>query len=205
MHWPLWNLITRLGEAQLVLPLALVAALTWFAREPSRSPAFWWSALLSLAILVTAATKVAFIGWGFGSAALDFTGISGHTMFATAVYPLLLATFVRSTWPHTRRLAVAAGFAIALLVGVSRLALGVHSVTEVVAGWLAGGAVSIAVLARGTPALPALGVAVPVLVAAWIAFMPVASPSVDTHGLVTRVALKLSGHTRPYTRSSLMH
>ena len=40
----------------------------------------------------TTASKVAFIGWGLGLSALDFTGISGHAMIASAVYPLLLGT-----------------------------------------------------------------------------------------------------------------
>jgi hypothetical protein len=96
VHFPdalrLWHVITRLGEAQILLPVALLATLPLWRRPGARPLAIRWVALLSLAVLVTTASRVAFIGWGIGWAELDFTGISCHAMFATAVYPLLLAT-----------------------------------------------------------------------------------------------------------------
>ena len=66
-----WYFSSRLGEMQLMLPiaLALVAWLVW-AGEGRR--AALWLAMVLLAVGITAASKIAFIGWGIGSARLDF-------------------------------------------------------------------------------------------------------------------------------------
>jgi membrane-associated phospholipid phosphatase len=203
MHlWYFWHFVTRLGEAQVVLPVALLIAVSRARAPESRTNAVRWIILFGAAVLLTAATKVAFIGWGIGSAALDFTGISGHAMFAAAAYPPLLATIASGTSRRTQRLAIAAGCVLALLVGLSRLVLGTHSISEILAGWLVGGLASCAVLARSTP-LPAQLRATMLLTAAlWLTMMPATGPSLDTHSIVTRVALKLSGHERPYTRGT---
>jgi membrane-associated phospholipid phosphatase len=197
----LWAFISRFGEAQIVLPLALVAMLARVRSPDTRSAALRWLAWLALAILVTTATKVAFIGWGLGSARLDFTGISGHTMFATAIYPVLLSRILG------RRRGVdfggALGCALAFLIGWSRLELGVHSVSEVLAGWLIGGAVCVGVLARGVPLASRVGAMLPVVTALWLSLMPVTAPASNTHSMVTRLALTLSGHAQPYTREAL--
>ena len=85
-----WHPLTRLGEAQLLLPALLLAAV-WLARSPGGGRlAGWWLATTGAAALLTTATKVAFIGYGVGYAPLDFTGISGHAMFAAAVLPPLV-------------------------------------------------------------------------------------------------------------------
>lgn len=66
---------------------------------------------------------------------------SGHSMIAAAVYMTLGVLFAR-TLP-TRRLrmfAVATGASLTMIIGVSRLYLGVHYPTDVVAGWTAGAA-----------------------------------------------------------------
>ena len=69
--YSIWPVVTRLGEAQILLPAAL-ALCAWMAFRPSARPLVaWWLALLTLATLVTTLTKVAFLGWGLGSAALD--------------------------------------------------------------------------------------------------------------------------------------
>ena len=203
--WYFWHLVTRLGEAQLVLPLALAIAASR-ARDPQARPgAFRWIALLVAAMLVTAVSKVAFIGWGIGSAALNFTGISGHTMFAAALYPPLLWAIASGTTARAQRLAIVAGSVLALLVGVSRVVLGAHSVSEVLAGWLAGGLVALGILGTGIPIPARLNVAMIALAVLWITLMPATAPTLNTHSLVTRVALKLSGHQRPYTRHALLN
>ena len=197
-----WGFITRLGEAQLVGPLALAAVLACMRSAEARPAAMRWMAGLCLAVFVTTATKVAFIGWGIGSARLDFTGISGHTMLSTAIYPVLLSRWTgRSFLP---RIGVVVGCALAFAIGCSRVELGAHSVSEVVAGWLVGGAVSLGVLARGTALATRVGAALPAFVALWLTLMPATAPASNTHSMVTRLALKLSGHDRPYTRGAML-
>jgi hypothetical protein len=126
-------------------------------------------------------------------------------MFAAAVYPPLLSAMSSGTARRAHGLAIAAGCVVALLVGVSRFVLGAHSVSEILAGWLVGGIVSFAVLARETPQPTQLRATMFVTAALWLTLMPTTGPALDTHSIVTRLALKLSGHERPYTRSALLH
>jgi membrane-associated phospholipid phosphatase len=199
-----WHLLTRLGEVQILLPAALLAMLVLAHRADTRPLATTWLGLLCLTALLTTASKIAFIGWGIGSATLDFTGISGHTMFAAAVYPLLLGTLTSRLPPWGQQVAVAAGFALALLVGMSRLEVGAHSVSEVVAGLLLGGAASACAMAgAGLPRSP-IGSSLTLLVALWVLITPIHIPPVPTHSLVTRLALSLSGSPVPHTRRAML-
>ena len=199
-----WHLLTRLGEVQILLPAALLAMLVLAHRADTRPLATIWLGLLGLTTLLTTASKIAFIGWGIGSAWLDFTGISGHTMFAAAVYPLLLGTLTSRLPPWGQMAAVAAGYALALLIGVSRLEVGAHSVSEVAAGLLLGGAASAFAIASAGLPRSRIGASLTVLVALWIVLTPVHVPPLQTHSLVTRLALSLSGSPVPHTRHAML-
>ena len=199
-----WHLLTRLGEMQILLPAALLAMLALLRRPDSRPLAGWWGVFLMTAALITTASKVAFMGWGLGSAELDFTGISGHAMFAAAVYPLLLGALASHISTIGQRLAVGAGFVLALLVGISRLEVSAHSNSEVMAGLLLGGAASAGAIALAPLPRAVIGPVLPVLIALWIGVMPLHAPPSQSHGLVTKLALRLSGHQKPHTRASLL-
>lgn len=199
-----WHLLTRLGESQILLPAALLAILALSRRVDSRPLAYWWLGSLLLATLLTTASKVAFIGWGIGSAEFNFTGISGHAMFAAAVYPLLLGTLASPLPQRGQKLAVASGFILALMVGLSRLEVGAHSVSEVLAGLLLGGAASASAIANTSLPRVLIGSTLSVLVAVWILITPVRLPPLQTHSLVTRLALSLSGNPVPHTRRAML-
>lgn len=202
---PFWLLLTRLGEAQIVLPCALLAAIVLMRNPDTRRLAGWWMLSLAAAIALTTASKLAFIGWGIGYPALDFTGISGHAMFASAVYPLLFGTLLAPRAPRAGgSLAIAAGFLLAILVGISRVMVGAHSVSEVVAGLLAGGLVSVLVL--GLVRMPRLstGPIIPAVLVLFVAVMPIHAPASITHSAVTRLSLLLSGNKEPYTRADML-
>lgn len=64
---------------------------------------------------------------------------SGHSMIAAALY-LTLAVLVSRALPEKRlqRFTVAMGASLALLVGVTRMYLGVHYPTDVIGGWTVG-------------------------------------------------------------------
>ncbi len=94
---PFWLLLTRLGEAPILLPAAMLALWALSRHAAGRRLALGWLGSLGSAVFLTTATKVAFIGWGLGWPAIDFTGISGHAMFAAAVYPLLFGTWAPGT------------------------------------------------------------------------------------------------------------
>ncbi len=76
---------------------------------------------------------------------------SGHSMIASALYPMLAVLIARAL-PERRlqRFAVAIGALLALLVGVTRMYLGVHYPSDVLGGWTAGAtwALACGVLAR---------------------------------------------------------
>jgi hypothetical protein len=167
--------------------------------------AAWWMALLTAAVLVTTARKVASIGWGIGWAELKLIGISGDAMFAAAVYPLLLGTLAFSVPRRTGRLlAVAAGSTLPPFVGVSRVVVGAHSVSEVSAGLLVGGMASAVALALVRLPCALIGPAIPAVVGVWLVLMPAHAPSSQTHSMVTRLSLMLSRHKTPYRHSDML-
>jgi len=70
---------------------------------------------------------------------LGFSFPSGHTLNSTVTYGLLAVVAWRSLLPIlARRSLVAVGVAMPFLVGLSRIALGVHYPSDVLAGWFGG-------------------------------------------------------------------
>lgn len=194
-----WTFVSRFGEAQILLPIALALCLWLARREEVRPVVVRWLAWMSAAAFVTTVTKVAFMGWGIGSATLDFTGISGHSMFSAAVYPPLM--FLTAT--RWRSAAWLAGFALALVIGVSRVMIDAHSWSEVVAGLVAGSLVSVSTLWMARSRHARVPLWMPLGIAAWLAITPVHAPASTTHDMVTRLALRLSGRQVPHTRAEL--
>ena len=199
-----WRLTTRLGEAQILLPAALFAALTLSARPASRPFVYRWVALLSAGVVVTIASKVAFIGWGTGWAAVNFTGMSGHAMLSTAVYPVLLGTFASSGAGTRRNVAIGAGCLLGILICVSRLLLGAHSLAEVLAGGLVGALITGLLFSNNHQPFEAVTPVILILLVTWLALMSAFAPSSRTFSAVTELSLYISGQERPYTRSRMM-
>ena len=204
---PYW--ITRFGEMGIVVPLAVALTLWMLASTRAVRPVLLWLLPLGLAVGITALSKIAFIGWGLGIAAIDFTGFSGHAMFSATIYPVLAYTLAAqsSRQTGTRVGAVLAGYALALLIGWSRVHIQVHSVSEVVAGLALGASASGWTIWRLSRRLaaphprPHRWVLLALL--AWLAVMPVhASPS-RSHDMVTQLALRLSAHDKPFRRADL--
>lgn len=198
-----WWTLTRLGESTLLLP-ALLGVLAWIAWQ-ERSPAvpLRWLGALAAAAALTAITKVAFIGYGIGHAPTDFTGISGHAMSAAAMLPMLACAATRGAPRRRRRLALAAAALLAVVVGYSRVHIGVHSASEVAAGLVLGALAAVAALEGRRPErrVPPW---LPVLMCSWLVIGPAgAAPPSPTHGWVVRLSLAVSGRSEPYTRHQL--
>jgi membrane-associated phospholipid phosphatase len=212
-----WFAVTRVGEAQILLPAFLAGAL-WLALarpagargrlaqgnahahdHPARRSAWRWVAAIVATTAVTTVSKVAFLGFGVGIAAIDFTGFSGHSMYATAILPVLLA--IVAGW----RGAIA-GAVLALLITYSRVDLGAHSWSEAIAGLVLGGAAAGWTLADylAHPGAVRAPWWLPLLLAAWLTLLPSHAPPSRTHSLVVAISLKLSGRPRPYTRFELL-
>lgn len=192
-----WWTITHLGSSSLLLPACLL--LMWGLWRTGHTRTLQWLVLaLGSAVSVTLLSKLAFYGWGFGVAAWDFTGVSGHTLLAAALLPLLLRCM-----PGLGVWGAVAGAGLAIAVGVSRVVVGAHSPSEVLAAWLLGGLVAAAVLSTlGRVRLrhPALVVAPLLLLGS---LHTPASTYLPSHSWEVRAALWLSGRTTPYTRAHL--
>lgn len=200
---PYW--ITRFGEIGIVLPMALVLAVWMVASTRALRPVLGWLLPLGLAIAVTTASKIAFIGWGMGIAALDFTGFSGHAMFSAAIYPVLAYTLTAHARNNrTVRLAVLGGYALALLIAWSRVHIQVHSWSEVIAGFALGASASAWTIWRshythhGMPGRWAL-----LGVVGWLSIMPLQAAPSRSHDMVTWLALELAAHDTPFRRADM--
>lgn len=201
-----WHWLTRLGEAQLLLPFVLAAA-AWLWRGAQQAAlARRWLLAVGVAALLTTVSKLAFIGWGWGLAAWDFTGISGHSMFAAASLPMLAWVALLGRGPRAQDLGVAAAFALAALIAYSRLEVQAHSASEALAGFLLGALASLFSL-HGRPRQPLLRPAVPwwlpTTLAASLLILPLIAPRSRSHDWVTQIALELSGRSQPFKRHDL--
>lgn len=196
-----WALLSDLGNSKWLLPAAVLLILVSRPRE-------WqfrlgWAVSLSGVALVTLASKLAFMGWGIGSRALDFTGFSGHAAMAAAIYPVAFHLLAAGRCSEkTTRAWTAAGVALAGLIAYSRLPLNAHSVSEVVLGFLLGSAASAWTLlrTRWTQALQLRQLALALGVAA---LTPFALPNVSTHQAVIKLAQVLSGRQVLHDRAWL--
>lgn len=106
----------------------------------------------------------------------------------------LMATLAAKLAPCWQKGALGLGFMLAVVLAVSRVMVQAHSVSEVVLGLLLGSAVTLLAISKADLPRGTWRLYVPVLLA----------PPLPTHQLVTRLALLLSGHARPYTRLDLL-
>jgi membrane-associated phospholipid phosphatase len=196
-----WLELTRLGDITIMLFAALAIAAWLFAENETRL-ALCWSVLFGAGLGVVVATKMAFIGWGIGIRSLDFAGFSGHAMRSMAVLPVLFYLMLERAPRPLRAIGAACGMALAILVGVSRLAMHVHSPSEVIAGWVLGAAVSISFIwVAGTtlrrrvfnPLRIALSVTA-LLTAPYVHPAP-------TQQWLTDITLYVTGHDEPFPRA----
>ncbi|UPG87763.1 phosphatase PAP2 family protein [Luteibacter aegosomatis] len=193
-----WRLVTALGDSALLLPLIawLAVCLAWIDRRP-RDALRWLAAAIACGGVV-ALSKLLFMGWGIGPPGLDYTGFSGHTALSLLVWTSMGALLVRGRW---RGAAIVAGLLVGIGVAISRLALEVHSVSEVLLGALAG-SLSAAWFIGGTPASPDVSPSRP-----WTMAVGVMAIGLLCYGrvfpsqhLLQDVAKALSGHGHVFVR-----
>jgi undecaprenyl-diphosphatase len=151
-----WLAFTALGGAVLIpIGVIFVAILLW--RRSYRLALIVAVALIGAALGTELFKDVVSRPRPPGDADASAEGYSfpsGHTLNSTVTYGLIALVIWRSrlaTW--ARRLSVAILVTLPVLVGLSRIALGVHYPSDVLAGWLAGIAVIsvVAVLTRPAP------------------------------------------------------
>jgi membrane-associated phospholipid phosphatase len=196
----LWHKITFVGDSVVLLPAGLVI-LAWLAAGRAWRMALLWSSLFASGLVVVLATKIAFIGWGLGIEALDFTGVSGHAMRASAIFPVVAWLFMQRSSATARNLGILVGITMGLLVTASRVVLHYHSLSESISGWMLGSAVAF-VFIHVAQSLPRPELNRWLIALAMMGLLPTsyAEPA-PTNQWMNAVALYLSGHDRPYVRS----
>lgn len=198
-----WIAVTQFGNSTLLLPAALVLAL-WLLSARAWRLAGVWSLSFGTAVMLVLGSKLAFLGWGLGLAAIDFTGISGHATVSTSVCTMAAWLATASRPRPTRLVAIGGGLLLGLLVCISRLVLHAHSVSEVVAGFVLGAVAAGLPIAYAWATPPRLAQRwVPLALAATIALLPQAVRPAESHGVVKAMALKASGRIEVYSRSML--
>lgn len=196
----LWYTITNLGGAGLTLPLAFAIAL-WLVAGYSFRMGASWLLLLGVATGLVTATKIAFLGWGVGIHELDFTGVSGHAMLSTAVYPVAFFLMLQRVPNGVRVAGVVVGLAIGVAVALSRVVLDAHSPSEAVAGCVIGSLTALAFVRYWWDAQPGQLSALAVTVSLAAITIALHSVHLPTHRWLTHVALTVSGHGHPYVRA----
>ena len=194
-----WSVITGLGDSVMMLPAAAAIGL-WLAITRAWRIGLIWCLLFGFGLLAVLATKIAFIGWGIGIRALDFTGISGHAMRASAVLPVLCYLGLRAAPARLRQAGLMTGFAAGALISLSRIAIHAHSVSEAVTGFMLGTLISLAFI-YVCQSRPALQIPKWLLALSLLALLPTshAAPA-PTSRWINGVALYLAGHDQPYER-----
>ena len=140
----LW--LATAGSSRSIL---LITAVSLLALAASRS----WRVLCALALAVGAEQVVVAALKGFlerprptgdnaFAHAAGFSLPSGHAAASAALFGLLAWAVARSARPAVSAAVLAGACTFILLMGASRVVLGVHYPSDVLAGWLAGAAIA---------------------------------------------------------------
>lgn len=194
-----WQLISFFGESAFLMPCA-VFLYGWLRWHGANAIARHWLIAFSATAIAVLLSKLAFMGWGIGSQSLNFTGFSGHAMMAASILPVLACLAVPSEHRGLSRVAAAGGVLLALAVGVSRLALQAHSVSEVASGLALGYCVSLPFIARREVPRGPVAMLLASAALATLLVLPLGSVAGATHVWVEDIATFLSGRERPFQR-----
>lgn len=141
-----WSMVSDLGDAAMTLPLAVVC-LAWLTCSPTgRDQAITWALMLAAGMVLVGVTKMLYAGCGVQIRAIDFRVISGHTMLASAVWPM--ACVLALNGGMRSGASISLGLGLGALIGVSRVIDGAHTPSEVIAGWLVGSTIALAFASR---------------------------------------------------------
>ena len=140
-YWAgIFSVLTQLGNWEFIVPVFLIILVLIYKKRHS----FVWPFIFT----VVSAELVTFIGKlmierirpeGGALVMLDFSFPSGHSTIAVTMYGFLAYLIICQLKEKTAKIAVILGAVfIILLIGFSRLYLGVHYVSDILAGYLVG-------------------------------------------------------------------
>ncbi len=200
----LWKTLTYFGDSMLLIPTAVIIALILPWKSDNRRTVWYWIMAFGLAGLVVSVSKILFLGFGIGSARFNFTGFSGHSAMSATLWPVML-WLISGRWSSRWRVfAIGVGYVIPLMVGLSRLVIHAHSISEVLTGLLLGFTLSTAfLLSQRQTALK--GFSWPQIAAALL--IPVLllghGRIATTQQFLEQFSARLAGMEKPYTRADL--
>ncbi|MCW0319582.1 phosphatase PAP2 family protein [Pantoea dispersa] len=199
-----WRTLTYFGDSMLLIPTAVIIALVLTWKSDNRRTVWYWLLAFGLAGLLVSISKIMFLGFGIGSARYNFTGFSGHSAMSATLWPVMM-WLISGRWPtFWRALTIGIGYLIPLMVGLSRLVIHAHSVSEVLAGLMLGFTLSSAfLLSQRRTALKGFSV-VQVAVAFLIPLLLMGHGRVaTTQQFLERFSADLAGLEKPFTRADL--
>ncbi|MBU6517975.1 phosphatase PAP2 family protein [Pantoea sp. B270] len=199
-----WRTLTYFGDSMLLIPTAVIIALVLPWKSDNRRTVLYWLLAFGLAGLLVSISKIMFLGFGIGSARYNFTGFSGHSAMSATLWPVMM-WLISGRWPtFWRALTIGIGYLIPLMVGLSRLVIHAHSVSEVLAGLMLGFTLSSAfLLSQRRTALKGFSV-VQVAVAFLIPLLLMGHGRVaTTQQFLERFSADLAGLEKPFTRADL--
>jgi len=193
------RLVTDLGAAGVLVPLVLAAGLAWRWRRGTWRPlallagavAGAWVVQVAVKQLVERPRPPAALAV---SHATGFAFPSGHATDAAAVYGMLAVLLARSGRGAAKVAAWAGAAALIALVGLSRLYLGVHWLSDVVAGAGLGIAWLLAIFTAGRVGQPRRHRVGWVLLAAVMAMVLLVPEAVEGVGAPVHAAAAPLGH-----------
>ena len=156
--------LTDFADQAVILPLVLAVAVA-LAVQGWRRGALVWLMVVAGVFFATLAFKLMFLACSPLFGPIDVHSPSGHVAAATVVTGGLAAMFTRR-----RASILPAAVLAAIVIGLSRLVLGMHSLPEVIVGAMIGLAGAVALLRLSGPA-PRLRIAPLVLVVVVVATM----------------------------------
>ena len=137
--------LTDFADQAVILPLVLAVAVA-LAVQGWRRGAFVWLIVVAATFLATLTFKLMFLACSTLFGPMDIHSPSGHVAAATVVAGGLAAMFTRR-----QTSILPAAVLAAIVIGISRLVLGMHSLPEVVVGALIGLAGAAALLRFAAP------------------------------------------------------
>jgi undecaprenyl-diphosphatase len=158
-HWTLTNKwLTNLFDP-MVLRVAALGLVIWLYRRQARRLALWTVTTMAVGGLLGVVLKL-LVGRHRPdlldpvARATGFSFPSGHALNAALTAGVFVLVLLPVAHGWRRRLLWASAIAVTVLTGLSRIVLGVHWTSDVLAGWLLGIAV-VAVTAAAFPRLRA--------------------------------------------------
>jgi undecaprenyl-diphosphatase len=143
--------VTTLGGSAFLIPLVLAVGLWYWRRHGTARPLVLlaaaygssWFVSQSIKLLVGRARPPASVTLGQWS---GYAFPSGHATEAAAVWGMLAVVLAAGAPPAYRTRIVGAAVAVVAMVGITRLYLAAHWLTDVLAGWCFGSLCILAVL-----------------------------------------------------------